>query len=118
MGVVSAPEIIRLAGTAVGNRYLAPRLASAAEQVEEGAKFAEALREKMGWPAGFIERVSEGELSGQLESVLESLANERKEALETRVARVRKAVGRLVAYATILAIAWEIYAIALALAQR
>ena len=117
-GAVSAPDMVRLAAGAVDNSWLARRLAAAAAAVEQGTTFAEALRGKMVWPAGYLARLSEGELSGQLEEVLERLARERKEALEYRVGIVRRAVEPAVGFVTIFAIALTAYQIGMFLQSR
>ena len=60
------------------------------------------------WPPNYIQQLSSGEISGQFEEALDTLARERKEALVTRVQYVRKIVEPAVAYVVALAIAWEI----------
>lgn len=109
IGAVPAREIVALAANAVGNTFISRQLRSAAEQVGSGATFAESLGPKMRWPEGFVAQLSQGEISGKLSTVLEDLARQRKEALETRVEVVRKIVEPVVAYVTITAIAWTVF---------
>lgn len=111
-GGVSAPDILRLASGAVGNTYIRGRLASAAAEVgDKGQTFAEALRDKILWPGDYIAHLSNGEVSGQLDVTLGKLAEERKEALETRVEIVRRIVEPIVMYVTIFAILLTIWSI-------
>ena len=105
IGAVRAPEIVRYAAAAAGNSVLRRKLSAAAGAVEEGKKFAEALAPVMRWPGGYINELRTGEISGQLEAVLNQLAEERKEALEARVAAVRAVTDRLFAFAAMMAIA-------------
>ena len=105
-----AADIVKLAANAVGNTYLARQLRSAAQGVASGGSFAEALQPQLRWPEGYIGQLSQGELAGKLSTVLDYLARQRKEALESRVGVVRKIVETLVAYATVSAIALTILA--------
>ncbi len=108
MGAISAPEMVRLAGEAVGNTHLSRRLRAAAVEIEEGSGFAESLGPRIIWPPDYINSLSQAEASGQLDAVLERLARERKEALETRVEAVRKFVEPAVTYVIVLAIVMEL----------
>jgi len=118
IGAVHAPDMMRYAAGAVGNSVLRRKLRAAAEPVERGSKFAEALGPVTHWPGAYISELEAGEISGQLETVLNKLADERKDALETRVAAIRQVTDRLFGYATAMSIAMNALAIAHALQAR
>lgn len=111
IGAVSAQDIVRHAARAAGNTHLRAKLTSAVEAVQQGHAFAEALGPVITWPEGFIGELANAEVSGQLEGTLDKLAQERKEALETRVNAVRQVTDRLFGYATVLAIVLNLLAI-------
>ena len=92
--------------------------AAAAEAVEAGKKFAEALAPVTHWPGGYINELKSGEISGSLETVLNKLADERKEALEMRVAAIRAVTDRIFGFATAMAIAFAALQISYALQAR
>lgn len=112
IGAIRAPEIVRFAAGAVGNRHLRRRLTATADEVENGRTFAEALTPATHWPGDYIAQLATAELSGQLEAILEHLARQRKEAMEMRVQTIRQISDRLVAYVTIVTITFEIAALA------
>jgi len=119
VGAVGPAEAVRLAANAMSNRHLAAQIAPAAEDVRRGMKFSEALAgRRVLWPGDFIARLSQGEVAGQIEPVLARLAQDRRDALETRAAAVRQVLDRLVAAVTFLAITFEIYHIVMALGNR
>jgi len=118
IGAVHAPDMMRYAAGAVGNGVLRRKLGGAAEPVERGSRFAEALEPTMRWPGAYISELEAGEIGGQLETVLNKLAEERKEALETRVAAIRQVTDRLFGFATAMSIALNALAIGRALQAR
>ncbi len=101
IGAVSAQEIVRLAAGAVSNSYVRGRVAVAAEPVAKGQSFAEALVHRIHWPPDYIETIANAETSGQLESVLNTLAEEQQFALELRVRTIRNIVERILFYVVV-----------------
>lgn len=118
IGALRAPDIVRYASGAVGNSVLRRKLGAAAEAVEAGSKFAEALAPVTHWPGGYINELESGEVSGSLETILNKLADERKEALEQRVAAIRAVTDRIFGFATVMAIAFAALQIARMLQTR
>jgi type II secretory pathway component PulF len=112
LGAISAPDILRHAGRAATNAHIRHRLRRAPERIEGGARFAEALGPLLDWPAGYVEALHVGEESGELDAALAKLAEERRAALEHRVRAIRAVVDRVVAYAVIVTIVVELYALA------
>ncbi len=113
IGAVSAPEIVRSAARAVGNSEISRRITGAATQVERGTSFAEALKPAYWWPGGYIESIALAEEAGQLQDVLQRLAQQRKEALESRVDKVRRVLEPLAFYAALAAFAVAVSGVSL-----
>jgi type II secretory pathway component PulF len=108
MGAVPAWEMVGMAADATGNTHVTKRLKVAAKRVEAGDKFADALAPAEHWPSGYIAGLSAAETSGSLDSMLDKLATERRQALESRVDKVRKTIEPLIMYVVALTIAYEI----------
>ena len=104
IGAVSAQEIVRLAAGAIGNSYMRDRVMGAAERVAQGRSFAEALADRIHWPPDYIETLSNAEISGQLESVLNTLAEEQQFTLELRIRTIRGIVERILFYVVVISI--------------
>lgn len=111
IGGVSAVQMVQGAAGAVGNRVVRDRLRSSAVNLESGHTFAEALAHSVEWPPHYIESIATAEESGQLETVLGRLAEERRDALEHRVNIVRQFTDRAAAFLTTLSIIQAILAI-------
>ncbi len=108
IGAVSAPEIIRSAARAVGNSEISRRIAGTASRVEKGSSFADALRPAFWWPSGYIESIAVAEEAGQLQEILERLAQQHKEVLESRLDKMCRAVTMLVFYVSLAAFAFAV----------
>jgi type II secretory pathway component PulF len=108
IGAVPAWDMVGMAADATGNSSVTRKLKIAAKRVQAGEKFATALAPAEHWPSGYISGLSAAETSGSLDSMLDKLATERREALESRVDKIRKVIEPLIMYAVALTIAYEI----------
>ncbi len=86
-GGIPLVNSLKIAGSAMTNRYLSAEIAEVTRRVREGQSFANALLVRGVFPDVAVKMVEVGESTGALQEMLNSLADFYDEEIETEVAR-------------------------------
>jgi type IV pilus assembly protein PilC/MSHA biogenesis protein MshG len=105
-GGVSIPQCFRMAADACGNEYLRAEMQGASQALREGAGIAETFRATGAFSPIVLDMVSTGEQTGNLDQMLNKMADFYEDEAATRSTQTAQVVGVILGLAVAIYIAY------------